>query len=131
MTEADQGEQEPAVRALAWLTEVAAGTEAFEKFTPSASVEVRLSNGIVVVEIDTSSTVDVAAERKRLEKDLAAAQKELSQTASKLNNEAFLAQTVVMTPNYSLSIPNMLKKERPNDYYDNTATIEWPPRPLG
>jgi valyl-tRNA synthetase len=55
-------------------------------------VEVRLSNGIVVVELDTSGTVDVAAERKRLEKDLAAAEKELSQTAAKLNNEAFLAK---------------------------------------
>ena len=31
-----------------------------------------------------------------------------------------------MTPNYSLSIPNALKSERPDDYYENTATIEWP-----
>jgi len=38
------------------------------------------------------STVDVDAERKRLEKDLAAAQKELAQTAGKLGNEAFLAK---------------------------------------
>ena len=42
------------------------------------------------------------------------------------NNQAFLAQTVVMTPNQSLSIPNALKRERPDDYYKNTATIEWP-----
>jgi multiple sugar transport system substrate-binding protein len=42
------------------------------------------------------------------------------------NNEAFLAGTVVMTPNYSLSIPNALKSERADDYYENTATIEWP-----
>jgi multiple sugar transport system substrate-binding protein len=42
------------------------------------------------------------------------------------NNEKFLAQTVVMTPNVSLSIPNKLKQERPEDYYKNTATIEWP-----
>ena len=42
------------------------------------------------------------------------------------NNEAFLAQAVVMTPNHSLSIPNALKSERPDDYYENTATIEWP-----
>jgi multiple sugar transport system substrate-binding protein len=42
------------------------------------------------------------------------------------NNEAFLAQTVVMTPNNSLSIPNALKRERPEDYFSNTATIEWP-----
>ena len=42
------------------------------------------------------------------------------------NNERFLAQSVVMTPNLSLSIPNALKSERPDDYYKNTATIEWP-----
>jgi multiple sugar transport system substrate-binding protein len=42
------------------------------------------------------------------------------------NNERFLAQAVVMTPNLSLSIPNALKSERPEDYYKNTATIEWP-----
>jgi multiple sugar transport system substrate-binding protein len=42
------------------------------------------------------------------------------------NNRAFLAQTVVMTPNTSLSIPGALKRERPDDYYRNTATIGWP-----
>jgi multiple sugar transport system substrate-binding protein len=42
------------------------------------------------------------------------------------NNKAFLAQTVVMTENMSLSIPNALKRERPGDYYENTATIGWP-----
>jgi multiple sugar transport system substrate-binding protein len=47
------------------------------------------------------------------------------------NNEKFLAQTVVMTPNESLSIPNALKRERPEDYYKNTATIEWPRGPDG
>ncbi len=31
-----------------------------------------------------------------------------------------------MTPNETLSIPNALKRERPDDYYENTATIEWP-----
>jgi multiple sugar transport system substrate-binding protein len=47
------------------------------------------------------------------------------------NNQAFLAQTIVMTPNESLSIPNALKRERPQDYYQNTATIEWPFGPHG
>jgi multiple sugar transport system substrate-binding protein len=47
------------------------------------------------------------------------------------NNKAFLAQSVVMTPNMSLSIPNALKSERPDDYYQNTATIEWPLGPSG
>ena len=47
------------------------------------------------------------------------------------NNKAFLAQTVVMTENMSLSIPNALKRERPDDYYAHTATIEWPLRQSG
>jgi ABC-type glycerol-3-phosphate transport system substrate-binding protein len=42
------------------------------------------------------------------------------------NNKAFLAQAVVMTANVSLSIPNALKSERPDDYYKNVATIQWP-----
>ena len=47
------------------------------------------------------------------------------------NNMAFLDQAVVMTPNNSLSIPNALKHERPDDYYEKTATIEWPLGPDG
>jgi multiple sugar transport system substrate-binding protein len=42
------------------------------------------------------------------------------------NNEAFLTQTVMMVPNPTLSIPNALKRERPDDYHENVATIEWP-----
>jgi multiple sugar transport system substrate-binding protein len=42
------------------------------------------------------------------------------------NNAQFLTQTVVMTPNDTLSIPNALKRERPEDYYQNAVTIEWP-----
>jgi multiple sugar transport system substrate-binding protein len=42
------------------------------------------------------------------------------------NNKRFLAGAVVMTPNDTLSIPNALKRERPDDYYQNAATIEWP-----
>ena len=42
------------------------------------------------------------------------------------NNKAFLAQTVVMTPNPTLSIPGALTHERPDDYYRNAATIDWP-----
>lgn len=67
-------------------------TDADENFTPTATLEVRLGHRAVVVEIDTSGTVDLAAERRRLEKDLAAAQKELAGTAAKLGNEAFLAK---------------------------------------
>jgi multiple sugar transport system substrate-binding protein len=53
------------------------------------------------------------------------------------NNARFLAQTTVMTANETLSIPNALKRERPGDYQDNVATIEWPlgptdkPFPIG
>jgi multiple sugar transport system substrate-binding protein len=47
------------------------------------------------------------------------------------NNQRFLAQAVVMTPNSSLSIPIALKRERPDDYYKNAATIPWPLGPTG
>jgi ABC-type glycerol-3-phosphate transport system substrate-binding protein len=47
------------------------------------------------------------------------------------NNEQFLAQAVVMTPNETLAIPNALKSERPDDYSENVATIEWPLGPRG
>lgn len=63
-----------------------------EDFTASASIEVRLSQGTVEVALDTSGAVDVEAERKRLEKDLAKANKELEQTGKKLANESFLTK---------------------------------------
>jgi multiple sugar transport system substrate-binding protein len=51
------------------------------------------------------------------------------------NNKAFLAQTIVMTVNQTLSIPNTLRATRPEDYYDNAVTIDWPAgaygQPLG
>jgi valyl-tRNA synthetase len=81
--------QAAAVTALSWLTDPAAD------FTPIVSVEVRLSTGTVNVELDTSGSVDFDAERRRLEKDLAAAQKELAATTAKLDNQAFLAKAPV------------------------------------
>lgn len=84
--DADLSNQVPAVTSLAWLT--SPGND----FRASASLEVRLSTATVVVELDTSGTIDVAAERRRLEKDLAAAQKELASTAAKLGNSDFLAK---------------------------------------
>ncbi|GAA1218428.1 valine--tRNA ligase [Prauserella alba] len=75
---------EEAVRSLAKLTEPG------DEFTATASIEVALADGTATVEVDTSGTIDVAAERKRLEKDLAAAEKELKQTEGKLGNQAFL-----------------------------------------
>jgi valyl-tRNA synthetase len=83
---ADLTTQIGAVSSLAWLTEPAAD------FSPTASVEVGLKGGTVVVELDTSGTIDVAAERRRLEKDLAAAQKELASTTAKLGNADFMAK---------------------------------------
>ncbi|MCG5432478.1 valine--tRNA ligase [Mycobacterium sp. MYCO198283] len=86
LDDADLQQQAAAVTALAWLK------PAGEQFTPTASVEVRLQRGTVVVELDTSGTVDVEAERRRLQKDLAAAEKELASTSGKLGNEKFLAK---------------------------------------
>lgn len=80
------GGHEEAVRSLVRLTEPPAD------FAASASLEVALADGVVTVELDLSGTVDVEAERKRLQKDLAATQKELTQTEAKLGNEAFIAK---------------------------------------
>jgi valyl-tRNA synthetase len=59
-------------------------------FAPTATLDVLLSGGKVHVEIDTSGAIDVAAERARLGRDLAAAQKELDQADKKLANPKFL-----------------------------------------
>lgn len=83
---ADLVGQEELVRNLANTT--APG----EDFDPSASIEVRLSQATVEVTLDTHGAVDVEAERKRLEKDLAKANKELEQTGKKLGNENFLSK---------------------------------------
>jgi valyl-tRNA synthetase len=63
-----------------------------DAFSASASLPVSLGGATVTVELDLRGTVDVAAERKRLEKDLAAAEKELAQCEAKLGNEGFLAK---------------------------------------
>ena len=83
---ADLDAQVQAVTSLAWLEP--AGPD----FNPTASVQVRLSRHTVVVELDTSGSVDVGAERRRLDKELAAARKELDGTTAKLDNEAFVAK---------------------------------------
>ena len=57
-------------------------------FTPSASVEI----GSIKVELDLSGTVDVLAERARLEKDLVTAQKDMKTAEVKLGNEGFMAK---------------------------------------
>ncbi|AGS35494.1 valyl-tRNA ligase [Corynebacterium maris DSM 45190] len=83
---ADLAGQEPLVRSLAKVT---APEDDFEE---SASLELRLSQSTLTVALDTSGTVDKVAERKRLEKELAAANKELDGTGKKLANEAFLSK---------------------------------------
>ena len=70
------------IRSLTWLDEPAEG------FAPTASLQV----GSVLVEIDVSGSIDLDAERRRTEKDLAAARNELVQAAAKLDNEQFLAK---------------------------------------
>jgi valyl-tRNA synthetase len=59
-----------------------------EGFAPTAS----LSIGGVDVELDLSGAIDVAAERRRLEKDLAGARNDMEQADRKLDNEQFLAK---------------------------------------
>jgi valyl-tRNA synthetase len=73
---------EDAIRSLARLE------PAGESFTATASLAV----AGVTVALDLSGAIDFAAERKRLAKDLAAAEKELTQTTAKLGNEGFLAK---------------------------------------
>jgi valyl-tRNA synthetase len=70
---------EEAVRTLLRLTEPESG------FTPSASLAIEG----VTVELDLAGTVDIEAERRRLEKDLAAATREAQQASAKLGNESF------------------------------------------
>jgi valyl-tRNA synthetase len=73
---------ETSIRSLLRLTVPGDG------FTATASV---LAEGITV-ELDTAAGIDVAAERRRMDKDLAAARKEADQTERKLANESFLAK---------------------------------------
>ncbi|MFI7586994.1 valine--tRNA ligase [Spongisporangium articulatum] len=73
---------ETTIRSLARLDEPGDG------FAPSA----KLALGSVTVQVDLSGAVDLVAERKRLEKDLAAAIKERVQNGAKLGNEQFLSK---------------------------------------
>lgn len=75
-------EQEATIRSLARLDDP--GLD----FVPSVTVVV----GEATVELDLSGAIDVAAERKRLQKDLAAAIKERDQASAKLGNEQFVGK---------------------------------------
>jgi valyl-tRNA synthetase len=78
--------QRPALAALVRLDAPA------DDFTATATLEIALPGGTVHVELDTSGAIDVAAERARLGRDLAAAQKELDQADKKLGNPKFVAK---------------------------------------
>jgi valyl-tRNA synthetase len=71
---------EPLIRALARLDVPGDGF--------AATVSLSVAGG-VGVELDTRGTIDVAAERARLDKDRAAAEKEIAQCRAKLDNPAF------------------------------------------
>ncbi|PJJ01937.1 valyl-tRNA synthetase [Streptomyces sp. 2333.5] len=73
---------EAAMRALLRLQPAGDG------FSATASLPVAGAT----VALDLSGAIDVEAERKRLTKDLAAAEKEKAQATGKLGNEAFLAK---------------------------------------
>jgi valyl-tRNA synthetase len=74
---------EPLIRSLARLD--APGPE----FAATATLAV---TGGVTVDLDTRGAIDVAAERARLEKDRAAAEKEAAQTRAKLDSAAFVGK---------------------------------------
>jgi valyl-tRNA synthetase len=74
---------EPLIRSLARLE--APGAE----FTATATLAV---TGGITVDLDTRGTIDVAAERARLDKDHAAAEKEAAQCRAKLGNDAFVGK---------------------------------------
>jgi valyl-tRNA synthetase len=74
---------EPLIRSLARLD--APGAD----FTATATLAV---TGAITVDLDTRGTIDVAAERARLEKDRAAAEKEAAQCRAKLGNDAFVGK---------------------------------------
>ncbi len=73
---------EAEIRALARLEAPGAA------FTASATLAV----GEVTVQLDLSGAIDVGAERKRLAKDLAAAERERDQSQAKLANEQFVGK---------------------------------------
>jgi valyl-tRNA synthetase len=83
LADAGLSAHEPLVRSLVRLDEPGDG------FTAAATLAV---TGGVRIDIDTRAAIDVAAERARLRKDRAAAQREAATCRAKLGNESFLAK---------------------------------------
>ncbi|MET7881076.1 valine--tRNA ligase [Micromonospora profundi] len=83
LTGAGIAAHEPLIRSLVRLD------PAGDDFQASATLAMP---GAVGVALDTRGTIDVAAERARLTKDRAAAQKEVTQAKAKLDNPAFIGK---------------------------------------
>ncbi|WP_123603009.1 valine--tRNA ligase [Micromonospora sp. Llam0] len=81
LADAGVGGHEPLIRSLTRLDEPAADFSATAKLAVTAQVG---------VEFDTRGSIDVAAERARLTKDRAAAEREAEQCRAKLGNSAFV-----------------------------------------
>ncbi|MEN9679568.1 MAG: hypothetical protein RLZ57_697 [Actinomycetota bacterium] len=71
------------VNGMSYLLKLEAGD-----FTPSAKLEI----GATRAEFDLTGSIDLVAERKRLEKDLEGAKKDRQTAVSKLGNEGFMAK---------------------------------------
>ncbi|WFE29831.1 valine--tRNA ligase [Solwaraspora sp. WMMD791] len=81
LADAGVGGHEPLIRSLTRLDAPAADFSATAKLAVTAQI---------TVEFDTRGAIDVAAERARLEKDRAAAEREAQQCRAKLGNSAFV-----------------------------------------
>ncbi|MFV2082857.1 valine--tRNA ligase [Micromonospora sp. LOL_021] len=81
LADAGVGGHEPLIRSLTRLDEPAVDFSATAKLAVTAQVG---------VEFDTRGSIDVAAERARLTKDRAAAEREAEQCRAKLGNSAFV-----------------------------------------
>lgn len=67
-------------------------TPAGDGFAATATLETALSTGMATVAVDTSSAIDLAAEKARLTKELAVAEKEIADTGKKLGNQQFVTR---------------------------------------
>ncbi|GGJ74073.1 valine--tRNA ligase [Pilimelia anulata] len=83
LADAGLAAHEPLIRSIARLDPPGDG------FAASASLAV---TGTISVGLDTSGTIDLGAERARLAKDAAVAEKEIEQCRAKLGNEAFVGK---------------------------------------
>jgi valyl-tRNA synthetase len=87
-------DHEASIRSLLRLTDPAATAATADPATAADpdrgfNASASLTAEGVTVELDLAGTVDVAAERARMEKDLAVARKEAAQMAAKLGNSGF------------------------------------------